>query len=1005
MVQLPRDAKRPVLLRFDPSYDPIMRLRLSGKDMSLSHLRYAAEKELKKLLESTSGVAAIKVIGGLEEQIRIEIDEKKLAELGIPISEITRILEQENLNQASGSLYDLDANYLVRILSQFRSVEEISNIIVRNQGGRRIVLSDVALVYRGTKDREVIARLNGKESVELAIYKEADANTVTVSAGVQQKLDSLKKANLMPKGVDYQIVFNQAEFIKMAIDDVLDSAIVGGFLAIFVLFLFLRDLKSTLIIGFTIPVSILGTFGLMYQTGISLNLMSLGGVALAVGMLVDNSIVVLEAVHRYKAAGLRVKDAVYKGTKEVAAAMVASTFTSIAVFLPLIFVVGIAGQLFRDQALTITYGQLVSLVVGFTLTPMILAIEARKVFREEETGQFAVVERPLSARPVIRRMQLVSRWIEGKWRILARFLFRDLSRIILTDLRSLFRAISRILSRIVTPGLDAFEAVYARFSKLYQPAVEAALNHKPIVILLAVGLLGVSAYIGSKLGAELIPSLTQGEFQFEVRLPEGKALQQTDGIMRSLERDVMQYTEVRSVFSSVGGSNKNQFARESKEENVAQLFVVMKNKNDKAAEARTIERIRTALSTVSRSGIHLQPAHLVQREDACGSRDLRLRFGSTETRSKPVDPRMQGIRGLNDIRTSTELGNPEIQVRFDREKLARIGLDENQVSNAVRSKVRGDIATRYREDDKQIEILVRADESQRNTIESVQNLLINVPNQQTPGRLEAPQTPSPQDQQQQAGAAGQSRSQTPPPPPPSLNNGPRGVPIRLGSIAEVAVGRGPSEVRRIRSQRAAVVSANLSGRDLTTVSDEIRAQLQQLRAELPPEVTVQLGGQNEELSTSYNSLAFALALAVFLVYLVMASEFESFMHPLIILFSVPFGLVGVVFSLLVTNTTVSVMVLLGVIILIGIVVNNAIVLIDYTNQLRTEGHSKREALKLAGEVRMRPILMTMLSSVLGLVPMALGWAKARRFDRLWRLLSSAECCLDHAHADLHSRDV
>ena len=239
-----------------------------------------------------------------------------------------------------------------------------------------------------------------------------------------------------------------------------------------------------------------------------------------------------------------------------------------------------------------------------------------------------------------------------------------------------------------------------------------------------------------------------------------------------------------------------------------------------------------------------------------------------------------------------------------------------------------------------------------------------------------------------------------------MNNGPRGVPIRLGSIAEVSVGRGPSEVRRIRSQRAAVVSANLSGRDLTTVSDEIRAQLQQLRAELPPEVTVQLGGQNEELNTSYNSLAFALALAVFLVYLVMASEFESFMHPLIILFSVPFGLVGVVFSLLVTNTTVSVMVLLGVIILIGIVVNNAIVLIDYTNQLRTEGHSKREALKLAGEVRMRPILMTMLSSVLGL-----GSDGARLGRRRGDSLAHGDCShrrngvLDHADADLHSRDV
>ena len=331
-------------------------------------------------------------------------------------------------------------------------------------------------------------------------------------------------------------------------------------------------------------------------------------------------------------------------------------------------------------------------------------------------------------------------------------------------------------------------------------------------------------------------------------------------------------------------------------------------------------------------------------------------------------------RVSEDLTTSVPAPNLAIRrFRFDSiaKKLARLGLDENTVSNAIRSKVRGDVATRYREDDKQIEILVRADESQRNTIDSVQNLLINLPGQQTPEHSAA-----------LAGAGGYDarpagfRDYTRPGNSGSgITSNNTGVPIRLGSIANVSVGRGPSEVRRIRSQRAAVVSANLSGRDLTTVSDEIRRELQQLRAQLPAEVTIQLGGQNEELNTSYNSLAFALALAVFLVYLVMASEFESFMHPLIILFSVPFGLVGVVFSLLLTNTTVSVMVLLGVIILIGIVVNNAIVLIDYTNQLREEGYSKREALKLAGEVRMRPILMTMLSSVLGLVPMALGWGE------------------------------
>jgi HAE1 family hydrophobic/amphiphilic exporter-1 len=982
VVQLPRDSRRPVILRFDPSYDPIMRLRLSAGQMSLSRLRYAAEKELKKLIESTDGVAAIKVIGGLEEQIRVEIDEKKLAELGIPIGDITRILGQENLNQASGSLYDLDANYLVRILSQFRSVEEIRSIVIRNQDGRRIVLGDVALVERGTKEREIIARLNGKESVELAIYKEADANTVTVAGAVQQKLESLKKANLMPKGLEYQIVFNQAEFIKMAIDDVLDSAIIGGVLAILVLFLFLRDLKSTLIIGFTIPVSILGTFGWMYQTGISLNLMSLGGVALAVGMLVDNSIVVLEAVHRYKTDGLPVREAVYKGTREVAAAMVASTFTSIAVFLPLVFVVGIAGQLFRDQALTITYGQLVSLVVGFTLTPMILAIQTRKHFQSTDRRQ-PILDRPLSDRPWLRRLQIGSRWCEAKWRVVAYFLFRDLATTVVMDLRRLARAGGRFAARVVNPGLNAFEDTYTRFSKLYQPTVEVALNNKGLVIVCAFGLLMLAGYMASQLGAELIPSLRQGEFTFEIRLPEGKALEQTDRVMSAVEREVAAYPDVQTVFSSVGGSNKNQFARESKEENVAQLYVVMKAKQDKEAEARTIARIRDRLNQFPEVAFTVSRPTLFSVKTPVEVEIYAYDLEAQRTAADLIAARLQTIRGLSDIRTSTEMGNPEIQVRFDREKLARLGLDEGQVSNAIRSKIRGDVATRFREDDKQIEILVRAEESHRNTIESVQNLLLNVPAAGVPGAPNGPAAvaPVPQPADPNSTAPNGSRpaadtdrlaAQTPAR---SVTGPQRGIPIRLGSIAHVTVGRGPNEVRRIRSQRAAVVSANLSGSDLTSVSDAIRAELQELRRQLPGDMNIQLGGQNEELSTSYSSLMFALSLAVFLVYLVMASEFESFVHPLIILFSVPFGLVGVVFALALTGTTVSVMVLLGVIILIGIVVNNAIVLIDYTNQLRTEGYSKREALKLAGEVRLRPILMTMLSSVLGLVPMALGWGE------------------------------
>lgn len=974
VVQLPRDAKRPVILRFDPSYDPIMRLRLSGAGMSLARLRYAADKEIKKQLESTDGVAAIKIIGGLEEQIRIEIDEKKLAELGIPISEVSTILAQENLNQASGSLYDLEANYLVRILNQFRSVEEIRDIIIRNQNGRRVVLGDIANVYRGTKDREVIARLNGQESVELAIYKEADANTVTVADAVQQKLNSMQKANLMPKGVSYQVVFNQAEFIRMAIDDVLDSAIIGGFLAILVLFIFLRDVKSTLIIGFTIPVSILGTFGLMYQTGISLNLMSLGGVALAVGMLVDNSIVVLEAVHRYKQAGLPLKEAVHRGTREVVGAMVASTLTSIAVFLPLIFVVGIAGQLFRDQALTITYGQLVSLVVGFSLTPMILALRPKRP--HEVPGAELPQERekaPLSEKPFVRRCQIVSRWIEARWRVLARFLVRDTATVIATDARKLARAGGRAANAAVSPALNGFESIWTKFAALYPGVISFALDHKGLVVLSSIGLLVFAGWLGTRLGAELIPSLTQGEFTFEIRLPEGKALSQTDQVLKTLEVEVARYPGVRSVFSSVGGSNKNQFALESHEENVGQLYVVMSDKKNKPAERATIERIRQRLNDFPEATYTFSRPTLFSVKTPIEVEIYAYDLAVQKKTADAIAERMRAISGLSDVRTSTDLGNPEIQVRFDREKLARLGLEESQVANAIRSKIRGDVASRYREDDKQIEILVRADASQRSSVESVSNLLINVP-----VRGAGPQA-QPQNggqAQQQAGNASRGASDAP-----AVARDIQGTqalaaaPVRLGSIADVIIDRGPSEVRRIRSQRAAVVSANLSGRALSSVSSEIAAELEKLRPSLPPDVTIGLGGQNEEMLTSYRSLLLALGLAVFLVYLVMASEFESLIHPFVILFSVPFGLVGVVFALALTGTTVSVMVLLGVIILVGIVVNNAIVLIDYSNQLRAEGYPRREALKTAGAVRLRPIMMTTLTSVLGLVPMALGWGE------------------------------
>ncbi len=960
-VVLPRDVRRPVLLRFDPSNDPVMRLQITGS-LSLGRLRYAAEREIKKGLESVDGVAAIKVLGGLEEQIRIEIDEKRLAETGIAITDVTRVLGQENLNQASGSLYDLDANYLVRVLNQFRNVDEIRGVVLRDQGGRKVLLGDVARVLRGAKDRETITRLNGKESVELAIYKEGDSNAVTVARSVTRKLESMKKSNTFPGGASYEVVYNQARFIEAAVDDVLSSAWMGGFLAIVVLYVFLRDLRSTITIGLSIPISIMATFALMFQTGLTLNLMSLGGVALGVGMLVDNSIVVLESVARHRSEGGSLFEAVLKGTQEVGMAVTASTLTTVAVFVPLIFVEGIAGQLFKDQALTITYSLMASLIVALTLIPMILAFGSAKghaVAAEAEPERTGKI-----------------------WRVL-RFLTHDIAATVLGDIRAGLRAAGRAVDWILSPLLGPVNSGYDSLASWYPRFLRWSLDHKGGVALTTMAMCAASMLLVPGMGGELIPPITQGEFGFEVRLPEGRALQETDRVLRDIETRAAANPTVRLVFTSVGGSNKNQFARDLREQHVGQFFVVMKDKGDRPAEQAAIDSTRALLRQFPEIGFQFSRPTLFSFKTPIEVEIFGEHLPSLRQAADIVTRRLQNVAGLSDLTSSARLGSPEVQIRFDRDRLARIGLDEAEVANVLRNKIRGDIASRYREDDKQIEILVRTREGDRNAVQDIRGLLIN---RGAGGRAVSVADPN----QRQQGAASSdpladdsTLSQT------SEATRPRNAeasgrqdqqqarqaPVRLGSIAEVTTQRGPSEVRRVRGQRAAVVSANLSGRDLASVTAEIRGHLLSLRGEGPESVTMGLGGQNEEFEASFTSLKLALGLAIFLVYLVMASQFESLTHPLLILFTAPLGAVGVIFALAITRTTFNVMVFLGSIILAGIVVNNAIVLVDYTNQLRDRGYTVRAALVEAGVVRLRPILMTTLTTVLGLVPMALGWGE------------------------------
>ena len=977
LVQLPRDAEKPVILRFDPSFDPILRMQLSA-DLSLSRLRVIAEDEFKKQLEAVDGVAAVKVAGGREEQIRIEIDEKRLAELGVPITEVTNILRQENLNQASGSLYDYDANYLIRMLNEFRTVEEIRAIIIRDQNGRKIILGDVAEVWRGVKDRGVISRYNGKESVELAIYKEGDANTVTVSRAVQARLEQIKQGKTYPKEVTPVVVFDQAEFISDSIDDVMSSAVMGGILSLLIIFVFLRDLRSTVIINLSLPISILATFAVMYQTGTTLNIMSLGGVALGVGMLVDNSIVVLEAVHRRREdfPNESLAKAVLDGTNEVSMAVTASTLTTVAVFVPLVFVEGVAGQLFTDQALTITYSMLASLAVALTFIPMLLAM---KVAAVETTGD-APKAAPRAEDGGEGRLARAG----GAMRGFLRFVIQDVFRTVVADVRFALRAVWRVIEIAVTPALNAWDATYGRLADRYPSIVRWSLEHKAAVLGMTLASCLLAWVLSWGLGGELIPSMTQGEFSFEIKTPEGTRIERTDEIVRAIEENIAQYPEVETVFSSVGGSQQNQFATGLLEENYGQIHVSLANRSDKAAEEQVIARIRAELARYPEAAHTLSRPMLFSFKTPVEVEIFAYDLEEQRVAADMIVERLSKIEGLDDIQSTTRLGNPEIQIRFDRQRLARLGLEENVIAQLLRNKIRGDVASRYRDGDRQIDILVRAGESDRAGLDDIGDLIVNSPatardntgtqGAQDPGDPAQEQTQA-QNQSvmgaggfgQQPGAAGTAAGTRP--------GNRTTTPIRLAQVADISIDRGPSEIHRVRSQRVALVSASLTGRDLNSVSEEIRQALTELRPQLPANVIAGLGGQNEELEVSYNSLMFALGLATFLVYLVMASQFESLIHPFIILFTVPLALVGVVYALWLTGTAVSVVVLLGVIILVGIVVNNAIVLIDYANQLREQGRSKREALVEAGRVRLRPIMMTTLTTLLGLLPMAVSWGE------------------------------
>jgi HAE1 family hydrophobic/amphiphilic exporter-1 len=899
LVTMPREAKRPAILRFDPALDPVMRMRLSGGG-NLKRLRRIAEQTVKRDLEGVVGVAAVKVAGGEEEEIQVEVDAARLSAVGLSLTDVTRRLSEENINLAGGSLTEGRSEYLVRAVNQFAGPEDIADVILASRDGGIVRVSDVATVARGAQDRVVIARVGGEEAVEIAIYKEGDANTVAVAQAVQARAKRLQ----LPAEMTMVTVADQSRFIRSSINDVVTAALVGGLLAILVLFAFMRDLRSTLIIGLSIPVSILATFIVMYRFGLSLNLMSLGGLALGIGMLVDNTIVVLESIFRKQEEGLDARRAASEGAGTVAKAVTASTLTTVAVFAPLVFVEGLAGQLIRDQALVISFSLLASLAVAMTLIPTIYGLIGPGARR-------ARADRP--ELPEGGKVQGASRWVAFVLMFVPRLIVRGAGRF------------GRWIGPWVDRALLPFDSGFQMLSRIYPRILRGALEYRGRVLSIATAALAVTVVLGLALPRNLFPPFSQGEFRFNVELPAGSALHITDGALEALAATVRDDPRVKFVHTSAGQTDLSAFAGAAREPSRGQISVLMKRADDPSGEAAIADRLRAALERLPGVTYEFERPALFSFRAPVEVEAYGYDLDTLRTVADQMALRMGRIRGLTDVESSIRIGDPEVQIAFDRARLAAMNLDPSSASLLVRNAVQGEAATQFNDLERKIDVRVRATEDERSLVTRLANLEV-----------------------------GRNMGQT----------------VHLGAVANVQVERGPGDIRRIGQQRAAVITANLEGRDLGSAAEEIEAVIATL--DLPPGVTMRLAGQNRELGDSFASLRFALLLAIFLVYLVMASQFESLLHPFVVMFSLPLALIGVVLALVVTLSPLSVMVLIGLVVLAGIVVNNAIVLVDYTRQLRDQGMEKVEALVEAGSVRLRPILMTTMTTVLGLMPLAIG---------------------------------
>jgi hydrophobic/amphiphilic exporter-1 (mainly G- bacteria), HAE1 family len=866
---LPRDANSPVISKYDVNASPIIFVGIAG-DLDSISLRTFVENQLRHRLERVPGVSAADIRGGLEREIHVDLSLAKLRALNLSPADVVAALRAENVDLPAGHLDRAHLELTVRTLGQFSSLKQIRDSVVTRRGGTPVYLRDVARVSDSYKEVDHVVRIDGRNAVMVSIVKQPGANTVAVTDLVKQEIERINRD--FPR-IRAQVVFDHARYIRRSIHSVLGAGIWGAALAVLIILFFLRNLRSTLIVSAAIPISIVATFALMYAQGFTINVMSFGGLALGIGMLLDNSIVVLENIFRHRERGSDRGEAVRSGTREVAGAITASTLTTLAVFLPLLFIPGPAGILFKQLAWVVFFALAVSLLVALTLVPVMTYQLLKAPPRPRESG---------------------------------------------------------LLARVFRFGAASLAALDAGYHRL----LIWSLGHKAVVLATAIALVALSVNFLPYIGREFMPKADEGEVRILAEMEEGTKIEKMDEAFRAIEATVGERApEAQNVFTHFGRFG---FSARGKNSGHVHLWLTPRNSRERSDEEIAgalrgeTNRIPGLTARVrARAGLFIFRRLGLSEDD---NLEVQLR-GHDPARAEQLAERikaaMERVSGLVEVRINREGGQPELGVEIDRERAAALGIPVATVAETIKTSLIGTRATLYREGGNEFDVLVRLAEADRRSPSALMDLAV--------------------------------RSAT-------------GGLVLLKELIRVQERRGPMEIHRLDQERVVTLSGQVSGRDMGSVIQELEARLGELR--LPEDFSIVFGGDYREQQESFRELRWGLLLALVLVYMVMAAQFESLRDPLLIMASVPVAVVGIVLVLLLTGTTLNVNSFIGIILLSGIVVNNAIVLVDYINmKMREDGLSAREAVLTGGRTRLRPILMTTLTTVLAMVPLAVGFGE------------------------------